>query len=242
MFISPAFAQADGGGSVITSLMPLMLLILIAGLIYYFSKKGRQETSRKGRQETSRSWADSQIIIKTYKGKQAEAMSRFQADSIGMADEGFFPTSQSWAPGQWGTEAFVVALLLCFFLIGFVALIYMLIVKPDGALTVTYERRTGSFEEKTCPTCAERIKAAALVCHFCGHKFAPEELAAQHDAVLAEQRLAAQLHAAAKAEFPDELNDYLYRVEKDGSVSAVNRRGEHIRFHDWQSFWKAANE
>jgi len=54
----------------------------------------------------------------------------------------------------------------------------MLIVKPVGALTVTYELRDssslstlGAVDEKTCPQCAERVKAAALVCRFCGHKF-----------------------------------------------------------------------
>jgi hypothetical protein len=113
----------------------------------------------------------------------------------------------------------------------------MLIVKPDGTLTVTYERRTASFEEKTCPMCAERIKAAALVCHFCGHKFSSDELAQQQrDAA----GLAEQYHA--KAEFPDELNDYRYRVEKDGSVSAVNSRGARVQFSDWNSFWTATHQ
>jgi len=44
---------------------------------------------------------------------------------------------------------------------------------------VTYERRveTGGLttlppsEEKTCPRCAEQVKAAAQVCRFCGHNF-----------------------------------------------------------------------
>jgi hypothetical protein len=91
-----------------------------------------------------------------------------------MAAKGYFPTAQTWAPGQWEAGAFIVALLLCFFLVGFLALIYMLIVKPEGALTVTYELRVVADEEKTCPMCAERIKAAALVCRFCGHKFDPD--------------------------------------------------------------------
>ena len=43
-----------------------------------------------------------------------------------------------------------------------------------------------------------------------------------------------------KAEFPDELHGYLYRVEKDGSVSAVDRLGGRVKFGDWPSFWKAA--
>ena len=115
------------------------------------------------------------VIIKNYRGSQAEATALFQADSVKMADRGYFPTSQSWAPGQWGARAFIGALLLCIILIGIIALIYMLIVRPEGTLTVTYERRT-LIEEKTCPRCAERIKAAALVCHFCGYEFAPQEV------------------------------------------------------------------
>jgi Uncharacterised protein family UPF0547 len=60
---------------------------------------------------------------------------------------------------------------------------------------------------KMCPQCAETVKAAAKICHFCHYEFADS---------------AASAKAKLKAEFPEELNDYLYRVEKDGSVSAVN--------------------
>lgn len=120
--------------------------------------------------------ADQQaVIIKNYTGSQAEATALFQADAIKMAERGYFPTLQSWAPGQWEARAFVGAVLLCLILVGILAIIYMLVVKPEGTLTVTYERRAVSLEEKTCPRCAERIKAAALVCHFCGHEFPPKE-------------------------------------------------------------------
>jgi len=118
-------------------------------------------------------------IVKTYKGKQEDAMAAFKADSVNKAAHGYFPTSQSWAPGSYGCGAFIVALLLCFIIIGILAFIYMLIVKPDGVLSVTYELRTipestaqiELGEAKICPMCAERVKAAAKVCRYCGHNF-----------------------------------------------------------------------
>ena len=97
-----------------------------------------------------------------------------------------------------------------------------------------------SAEEKTCPMCAERIKVRALVCHFCGHKFEPEEVAAQLASQQRNAAKAAQRQFAVTAEFSNALGGYLYRVEKDGSVSAVCR-GERVQFHDWESFWRAAH-
>lgn len=35
----------------------------------------------------------------------------------------------------------------------------------------------GAEAEKTCPKCAEKVKAAAKVCRFCGHEFADEQAA-----------------------------------------------------------------
>jgi YidC/Oxa1 family membrane protein insertase len=46
---------------------------------------------------------------------------------------------------------------------------------------------------------------------------------------------------AVNAEFPNALNNYLYRVEKDGTVSAVNGLGERVQFRNWRSFWEAAH-
>ena len=82
-------------------------------------------------------------IVRTYKGKQqADVNKEFAKDAEHLAREYYFPTTQSWAQGQWGCGAWLVAV-VCILLIGFGLLIiaYMLIVKPAGTLTVTYEYR-----------------------------------------------------------------------------------------------------
>jgi hypothetical protein len=113
------------------------------------------------------------IIVRRYKGNQETATAEFQYDAGLLAARGYHPTAQTWAEGSWGCGAFLFAALLCFVLIGFFVFIYMLLVKPDGTLTVTYELRTAPViaDEKVCPRCAEKIKSAAVVCRFCGHEF-----------------------------------------------------------------------
>jgi hypothetical protein len=108
-------------------------------------------------------------------------MATYQEDSVKMAAAGYFPTSQVWTPGEYGCGSFILALILCVIIIGFLIFVYMLIVKPDGTLTVTYELRLPVLsanpifsEQKTCPKCAEQVKAAALICRFCGHEFESE--------------------------------------------------------------------
>lgn len=95
-----------------------------------------------------------------------------------MAAQNYYPISQTWAPGAYGCLHFLLALFLSFIIIGIFIFIYMLIVKPDGTLTVTYELRTvlvnqekDLFDEKTCPKCAEQVKAVASICRYCGHSF-----------------------------------------------------------------------
>jgi hypothetical protein len=123
-----------------------------------------------------------QTLVKTYRGSQRGATDAFKQDAQQMAAKGMLPTSQTWAPGSYGLGAFLFALLLCVVLIGFVAILYMLVVKPSGTLTVTYsakEAAPAAATEKVCPKCAESVKSLATVCRFCGHTFPePEPLPA----------------------------------------------------------------
>jgi hypothetical protein len=79
---------------------------------------------------------------RTYRGSLAVATQRFQADAVPMAAAGWYPISQTYAPGSWGCGAFLLALLLILAIgLGLLILACMVIVKPDGALVVVYEYR-----------------------------------------------------------------------------------------------------
>lgn len=112
-----------------------------------------------------------QTVVKIYRGRQQAATTEYMEDAEKMAQKGYKPTNQVWTPGLYGFGSFVIALLLCFIVIGFIVFIYMLIVKPAGALTVTYSLMSQNESIKTCPKCAESVKMAAIICHYCGHHF-----------------------------------------------------------------------
>jgi hypothetical protein len=121
------------------------------------------------------------VIVRNYRGTQSDATRNFKRDSVIMAEKGYYPTSQNWSPGSYGCGSFTLALLLCIILIGILVFIYMLIVKPDGTLSVTYElkkennqiveKKIENLKEKECPECAEMVKEKAKICRFCRHEF-----------------------------------------------------------------------
>ena len=114
------------------------------------------------------------ILIRTYTGRtQQDAALAFQQDAAVLASSGYFPVSQSWADGRPGAGRVLMLGLLAGAM------------KPDGTLTVTYQRAatrppaslapresTGGF--KICPQCAEEVRLAARVCRFCRYEFPPE--------------------------------------------------------------------
>ena len=100
-------------------------------------------------------------VERTYTGKlEADADKAFTIEARGLAARGYVPTTQDWAPGQWGRGAWIVAALLCLVLVGFAVLAYMLLVKPEGTLTVAYERRSQDLAAPTELTPAEATSVA----------------------------------------------------------------------------------
>ena len=80
------------------------------------------------------------VLVRTYKGKQSEAIIAFQNDAAVLEHEGFEPSHQMWEDGKYGCAPFLLALFLSLLIIGIPLLFYLIIVKPAGTLTVTYKR------------------------------------------------------------------------------------------------------
>jgi len=77
----------------------------------------------------------------------------------------FIPTIISWnREHHQGPAIILINLFLGWTLLGWIAALVL-------ALTETKGTRD---PEKTCPKCAELIKAAAKICRFCQHEFADE--------------------------------------------------------------------
>ena len=84
------------------------------------------------------------ILTRTYRGNPTDTAIAFQKEASSLAAQGYVPINQMYTPGSWGAGAFVLALVLCFLLIGLLVFLYLLIVKPDGTLSVTYRLQSGS--------------------------------------------------------------------------------------------------
>ena len=80
-------------------------------------------------------------MVHTYHGKQYELLAEFKSDVTVLSEHGYRPISQNWIPGERDFASVVIAILLCFVVIGFAVLIYYWLVKPSGSLTVIYELR-----------------------------------------------------------------------------------------------------
>lgn len=85
--------------------------------------------------------APGMTMTRRYRGSYNEATEVFERDRQQLAGQSWVAVSQSYVPGQWGTGAWVAAFALLILVIGIIVLAYMIAVKPDGELVVTYEYR-----------------------------------------------------------------------------------------------------
>ena len=106
-------------------------------VLYRWGGLGKSEAAPA---EAGEDWGD--YVVRTYEAHtQRDAVARYVADAGALAGQGYVPVGQSWGDGQWDAGLFLFALLLSLFGIGLIVLAYMAIVRPDGTLCVTYERR-----------------------------------------------------------------------------------------------------
>jgi hypothetical protein len=91
-------------------------------------------------------------LLRSYKARTpGDADRLFLEEAPLLAKRGYFPTQQRWNAGQWRGIDFVAAVILMFVLVGFLIFVYMIIVKPDGTLTVTYEPRVSTASASPPP-------------------------------------------------------------------------------------------
>lgn len=76
-----------------------------------------------------------------YRGKYERVAAQAEGEAQVLASHHWFPISQTYIPGSWGTGAWVLAFLTLVFLIGIIILAYMIAAKPAGELVVVYEYR-----------------------------------------------------------------------------------------------------
>lgn len=84
---------------------------------------------------------ESGMTVRPYRAKsEAAARLLYEADEPRMEADGYNSVQHQWVPGNRGPGPYLLAGFLCLWLIGIPLLIYLLWVKPDGSLLVTFER------------------------------------------------------------------------------------------------------
>lgn len=85
-----------------------------------------------------------EVMVRTYSGdSQQHALVRYAEDAPTQASDGWVPVSQTWAQGEWPSQAYLAATLLIIVGVGIVLLIVMAMYKPTRTLVVTYAREEG---------------------------------------------------------------------------------------------------
>jgi hypothetical protein len=92
------------------------------------------------------------VMTRTYRGTPDEVEVLRSAEADVLARQGYVQSSQSYVEGRWNFGSYLAALLLCFVVVGFLILVYMLVMKPAGTLTVTYTRAEAAPALTPTPT------------------------------------------------------------------------------------------
>ena len=83
-------------------------------------------------------------LTRSYHARSKETLERLRlTDANLLAPRGYVPTSSQYLEGRWrGVDWFAaIVFLVLFFIVGIIAIIYLIATKPTGTLTVTYERK-----------------------------------------------------------------------------------------------------
>jgi hypothetical protein len=112
------------------------------------------------------------MTTRVYRGSLEAATLAFQRDQGPMKQGQWYPTSQTYQPGSWSAGAFILALVLCLLLVGFLVFIYLVVVKPPGTLVVTYEYR-GEGQPSAPPFDPYGKAPAGYLCGRCGKNLSP---------------------------------------------------------------------
>ena len=134
LLVAPAFAQSaaseEAGGG-------FFLILLIIGVVAFLVLRGKRGDAEKAERARLIQNRPPTAVIR-YRGRYERATQSFQRDAANLATLGYYPTNQSWVPGEWRTWQYLLALLLCIVVVGVGIFLYMLVVRPPGTLAVTY--------------------------------------------------------------------------------------------------------
>lgn len=123
--------------SVWIGLLAVVVAAAVAFVVVLYVWPGLREPA--GPESEGSTWGE--FLVRAYRGReQADVIAAYVSDAGDLTARGYEPVAQSWGDGQWSGAFVLLTLILCLFAIGFLFLAYILAIRPDGTLLVTYRR------------------------------------------------------------------------------------------------------
>jgi len=130
------------------------IVIVVAVLVFVIRKA---QVSARNERSGIAGWGDAGlpadpalwplVITRMYGGNFKKATDLAAEESPKFAAQGYVVVGQQYVPGSWSTSAWIIALLLIVFVVGLLVLVFMVVAKPPGTLTVTYQRQAPQAPE-----------------------------------------------------------------------------------------------